>query len=1297
ALTLLVSGTLGERWGRRRTVRGTYLLVEPVLSRLDVETADDPDHAASGACREMTRRPFDLAAEPPFRALLVRLGAERHQLAMAVHHIAADGWSMEILLGELVAIYNVLRSGRAVELAESTVRYVDYASWQREHADTIVDEELGYWLDVFPTRPPVLDLPTDHLRPPIPSYRAAAEPVHLDADASRRLLELAAADGGTPFMACLALYATWVWRLSGQTELVIGSPVAGRDRVDLSELVGLFVNTLAFAVDLDGRPSFRELLRRVRSTVLGALTHQALPFDRLVDALQPERGQAHAPIVQVMLTVQAAQPGGPVFEGLAIEPVEQVPEALEVDWTLNLAETEDGFVGGLTYATDLFDPASIRDALGGLERLVSAVVDEPDRPIDELDVLTLPARHELLYALAPGPAKRPAPDSPLDAIDARAVRYPTAPAVRGVGLDGSIRAYDYGELMTASRRLARQLVVHGVRPETRVGVAMPRSPELLVTLLAVLQAGGVWLPLDRDYPEERLRWLVTDGLVDQACSLLLTDEPSHWRRIVGLNDGDQEPTAVVDIAALLRREDPSAGRVTLPRRLARHAAYVLYTSGTTGRPTGVVVEHGSLARQLDWIQADLPLGAEDVLLQRTTVQFDVSMEEMLWPLMAGARIELAPPDIDAWQSVDLMAELGVTLVETVPALLRTWLDVPGFDRLERLRTIHCGGEEMPAELVRRFHERASRRPAGWPVLRLFNMYGPTETTITAFGGRVAASDDRSPPIDERPPLGRPVSDIRALVLDRELGLVPRGAYGELCLGGEQVARGYLGRPAATAERFVPHPFGPPGGRLYRTGDRVRWRRDGRLDFAGRLDDQIELRGFRIEPGEVEAALRELAEVADGAVGLATVDGVRRLVAWVVAADGVDRKGFRDRSREAVARRLPAHMVPSIWMVLDELPRLPTGKLARRALPSPDVEQTAYLAPRNPLERSVVETFEAVLGRSGIGVRDDFFRLGGQSLLAARVVARLRRDVVVELSVGELLDASTPEALADLLRQRVEGDQAVRPALVRRPAEAPRELSFAQERLWFLDRLRPGGCAFNMPIALDLRGALDVDALERALTEIVERHTVLRGRLIAGDDGPRVDIGPGLDGLSCQDLSRASDATVDQWVRTVARRPFRLSEDVLIRAELARLADDDDAESRYVLVVVTHHSASDGWSHDIFLQELMTLYEAYVDGRPSPLPPLAVDYADFAEWQRGWLVDDALDRQLDYWRSRLQDVPLLDLPFDRPRGTTQGEAGGWVGIALEPRLVRGLRRLAGDHGATLFMAVLACWQATLYRL
>jgi len=1213
-------------------------------------------------------RPFDLRRDPMLRGLLVRLAEDEHVLALTLHHAAGDGWSIGVLFHELAA----LCSGASDPLPELPVQYADYACWQRERMrGPALEAQVAYWRERLAGAPAALELPADRPRPARQSHRGASRAFELPPRLTTRLRALAREADATLFMVLLAAFDLLLHRLGGRDDVVVGAPVAGRVRPEVEGVIGFFANTLPLRTDLSGDPSFRALVGRVRETTLEAYAHQEVPFGEVVRAVRPERTLSHNPLFQAAFALQNAGMEPVDLPGLSLRLEEVESGTSKFDLFLEMEERDGGLRGRLEYAADLWEPASAERMVARFRRLLEGVAADPDRPLSSAELSGAGERRALLRR-GRG-ASRPFPRaSTLHAEFARVAQ--ARPDAVALVWDGG--EMTYGELHARSSRLADHLRRAGAGVDEPVALVMERGAELVVSLLGILKAGGAYLPVDPSYPRERLRMM----LEDSGARLLVTRE--RWMDAV---EGLPVRAVLIDRDryAIGREPELSPAVETGGGVGGEAAAYVVYTSGSTGRPKGVVVPHRAVLRLV--IHPDYArFGPDDVVLQLAPPSFDASTLELWGPLLNGGRVAIHPPGIPEPAALGaFLARHGVTTAWLTAGLFHQVVDVdPG--ALAGVRQLLAGGDVLSVPRVRRVLE-------AHPAVRLVNGYGPTENTTFSCCHHVRTGDTERASI----PIGRPIANGTVYVLDARGRPAPVDVPGELFVGGEGVARGYLGRPGLTAERYFPDPFSRAlGARLYRTGDRARWRPDGTLEFLGRIDQQVKVRGHRVEPGEIECALSRHPEVAAAAVQ-PREDGAdgRRLVAYVVPARGAERGGLVPRLREWLRGELPEYMLPAALVVMEALPLTPNGKVDRRALPAPPVRGTGTegTEPRTEAERRLAALWAEVLRVERVFADDSFFDLGGHSLVATRLMSRIRRAFGIDLPLRALFSAPTLAELArevEAARAAAEGGQRI-PPILPLPADTEPPLSFAQERMWFLDRLSGGTGAYNVPVALELDGPLEAEALRGALSDVTARHEALRTRIVERDGEPRAQVAaPAAFPLPVLDVA---EEELDARVEEEARRDFDLAAEVPIRAALFRIGPD-----RHVLVLTMHHVATDGWSLGIVMRDLAAAYGARVDAGTRAAPP-ALRYADYAAWQRGWLRGEALERQVGFWRRQLEGAPtVLALPTDHPRPSRQSFRGAVHPFSLPPEVARGIHALAAEEQATPFMTGLAAFAALLGR-
>lgn len=1242
--------------------------------------------AALVALQSEAAMPFDLAAGPLLRAGLLRLAPERHIAFLVLHHIVADGWSIAILMRELVTLFQALSSDKhghyldpATILAPLAIQYADFAAWQRRWLATgVLQDQLNYWRRQLADAPTLLTLPTDRPRPASQSFRGATHTFSIDRQVRDGLQALGLSVQASMFMVLASAFNILLARYSGQTDICIGTPIANRHHGDVQTLIGFFVNTLVLRTNLDLGQSFVGLLQQVRSTALEAYAHQDVPFDQLVEALKPQRHLSHAPLFQALLVLQNVPMGPLQLPGLKVAQVAVHAPIAKFDLSLSLSDDPDELHATFEYATDLFDHTTIERMAGHFVRLLGAIVAEPSERIGRLSLIGPAERDLMLVAWNDNTTAYPSHSTVHQQFAEQALRVPRNTALMFEGC-----AMTYAELDGKSSQLAHYLVQHGIGPDMLVGICVERSFEMVIGLLAILKANAAYLPLDPAYPPERLAYMIDDA----HPVFLLTLE--SLRTIL---PAVQIPTLCLDSEwhALDALPHTSPQVAAEPSSMA----YVIYTSGSTGNPKGVIVSHRNLLREVKDANF-FTLAPNSRMLQLASITFDTAAWEIWGALLNGiCLVVTAPGPFSAEQVGATILDHGVDTICLTTSVFNQMVDYQ-LPSLLNARYIIVGGEAISSSHVQRLMAQANH-------LILVNGYGPTETTVTTAYYRITDQTDFSLPV----PIGRPLSNTWLYILDQECNPVPIGVAGELHIGGHGVARGYLNRPELTAERFIPNPFRDDGGgRMYKSGDLARFRPDGNIEYLGRIDDQVKIRGFRIELGEVEAALAALPEVGD-AVVLARDDlsGDRRIVGYVVWKDSATKLA-QTWLRDRLSTVLPDFMLPSYFVFLSRMPLTANGKTDRKALPAPDMtrDERDYIAPLGPTERVLAQVWADVLELDRVGRSDDFFVLGGHSLMASRLVAKASGAFDVQLPLRLLFEAPTVAAMAQRIDQTTARDS-VPAMLLSAPADSGardlRRLSHAQQRLWFLDQLEPGSALYNMPAALELLGPLDIAALEQALNQLLARHAVLRAIFVSDNGEPRQCIAPHLAlPLPLTDLGHLDRSEAATRARALARDeallPFDLTQGPLVRAALLRLAP---CEHRLLLTV--HHIVCDGWSIGVLIRELGVLYAAHQRSSSAnlhALPNLPIEYADFAEWQRQWLTGDVFERQVAYWKTQLAGAPaLLAFPTDRPRPPVQTFHGAGHALTIDGPTWTALQALGRQARVTPFMLLACAFQLFLWR-
>lgn len=1235
---------------------------------------DDREQLAREISWQHAHRPFDLEQGPVWRTGVVRLGAEHHALALCIHHVVSDAWSMGVLVKEFTSLYEGYREGRQTSLPDLPVQYADFAVWQREWLQgEVLEKQLSYWKREL-SGLQVLELPTDRPRPALASHRGARIGFTLSPQSTERLKVFSRREGVTLFMTFLAAFQVVLGCYAGQDDVVVGTDVANRNRLETEGLIGFFVNQLVLRTDLSGNPTFGELLRRVRGTTLNAYVYQDLPFEKLVEELNPGRDLSRSPIFQVELVFQNAPQGNLRVAEVEFSRFGADYGLSKFDLTLFLSESQGGVIGTAEYASDLYEGSSIERLLKHLALALDAMAADSDRRIGEIKMLT---ESELQQAIVEwnDTEHRYSGLLCVHELFERQVEH-TPDAVAVVSQEGRL---SYRMLNEEANRLAHYLRKLGVGAEVRVALSVERSPGMLVALLAVLKAGGTYVPMDPTYPAERQAYLLEDAralaLITQShlraklssTSIRCVELDCEWETIS--NYPETNPAVEISCARL---------------------AYVIYTSGSTGRPKGVMVTHGGLVNYLVWAGEAYRASECSGSVVHSSISFDLTITGLFVPLLWGKTVTLVE-EMDAVTSLASAVSVSdsASLVKLTPGQLevvRTRLTRENASQFAKVLVI--GGEALRWDDLEYWRQHAAGT-------RLINEYGPTETVVGCCVYEAPNEGEFKGPVS----IGRPIANTRVCVVDECGELTPVGAAGELCVGGAGVGRGYLNDAMRTAENFMPDIVsGKKGARLYRTGDQVRWRWDGGLEYLGRLDQQVKLRGYRIEPGEIEAVLTEHAAVRQCAVRLREDEpGERRLVAYLVES-GEPTLSVAEL-REYLRGKLPEYMMPSAFLQLPELPLTLNGKLDLAALPVPStaVPTLSGEGPRTPLEEILASIWARVLRFEQIGVHDNFFELGGHSLVATQVISRIGETLQIEVPLRALFESPTVAELARVVEEeRLTSGNVYAPPILPVNRERDLPLSFAQQRLWFIHQLEPDSAVYNIPLSVRLGGTLDVSSLQQSLQQIVRRHEMLRTRFELKDDQTvQVIDEPGNVELPLWDLSDLSEGDRQRQAREIAARqaiqPFDLQQGPLWRAALLRLSSRD-----HVLLLCMHHVVSDGWSTGVLIREFTALYAAFRASVPPPLAELSIQYADFAVWQRQWLQEKALDQQLSYWRRHLAGLPILELPTDRPRPAVASHRGARVPFRLSAELGEQLRELSRREGVTLFMTLMAGFQLLLAR-
>ncbi|MBE9205824.1 amino acid adenylation domain-containing protein [Nostoc sp. LEGE 06077] len=1253
-----------------------------VLDWRQIPAAEQLSKAQHLATTEL-QQSFDLSNPPLLRVKLLKLADQSHLLLLVIHHIICDGWSIDIFRQELFTLYKAFYAEESSFLPALSLQYADFAHWQRQYLQgEVLQNQLNYWQKQLADVPPLLELPTDQPRPSVQSFRGSSEFLAINQDLTQKLKRLSQESGTTLFMTLLAVFALLLSRYSGQKDIIVGSAIANRNRREIEPLIGFFVNTLALRTNLEGNPSFLELLQRVKQVTLDAYDHQDLPFEKLVDELGLERSLAHHPLFQVAFGLQGGTPETLSIPGLTLTRFEWENTTTFFDLSLIFRETPHGLRGEWEYATDLFAAETIQGMIQHFKVLLKQIIDNPNQSINTLSLLTEDERQQL-QIWNQTQTEYPQDTTLVDLFEQQVTKNPDNLAVvfeshvrgnreQGTGNSKELKTLTYQELNQKAEQLAEYLIEnYQIPPDTLIGISVERSLEMIIGVLGILKSGGAYLPIDPNYPPERIQFMLEDSgvsvLLSQSYLLdkLPLDSLENPVTVVCLDDGSRK-------GAKAQRE--ICKNLVKPDNLA----YVIYTSGSTGKPKGVMIEHKAIVNlALGWVET-FQFQPHSRLLQFGSFSFDLSIGEIATALSAGACLYLANQEtlLPSQTLVDFLTEHKITHLFLPPSALATLPKAT----LTNLQSIGVGGEACPAELV---SEWGTGR-------RFYNCYGPTECTVISAISLCQANG-------KKPLIGKPSANLRIYILDANNQLLPPGIQGELCVAGVGLARGYLNRPETTAHKFIEIDLFGKTERIYKTGDLARWNANGNLEYLGRIDEQIKLRGFRIELGEIEALLLQHPLVQEAVVILYESDSNARLVAYITEAEKTANLAVE--VRDYLKNQLPNYMIPSQIMVLEQLPLTANGKLDRRALPAPNTASGSDLEiPVTPTEELLASLWQGLLKIKSVGRSDNFFERGGNSLLATQLIARIRDSFGVELSVRKVFEQSI---LSELAREIDKVSASVTLTVIApQPENQPKTLSFAQSRLWFLAQLEGKGTSstYNMPIAFQLDGNLNVEALRQSLTYLLQRHTILRTYFPALEGEPQVVVKnlEDMEVLEVADLQALNPHTqadtVQQLANTHAQEPFDLNTDSLFRAKLLQLN-----EQKNVLLINIHHIISDGWSMGIFKREWEKAYTAFAVGSTPNLSPLPIQYSDYAAWQRNWLQAEILSTQENYWQQQLGDAPrLLELPTDCPRPAQQSYQGEREEFCLSKELTQKLKHLSQQQGVSLFMTLLTAFNILLSR-
>jgi amino acid adenylation domain-containing protein len=1272
-------------------------------------TGAEREDALQRQIKAEARYSFDLAHGPLIRAVLIRLTPEEHVFLLTMHHIVSDGWSIDIFTRELSLLYSQYVAQKVAEpLPTLPIQYADYAIWQRTWLQgAVVQKQLSYWKQQLTGAPPLLELPTDRPRPAVRTHQGAYLPFTLDAHLVHSIKELSRREGTTLFMTLLAAFQILLARYSGQDDIVVGTPVASRNHSEIENLIGFFLNNLALRSTISGGTSFHAVLEQVRRVTLDAFTHQNVPFEQVLQELGVERTSSHTPLFQVFFNMQNFDNNEMALPGLTIEKIPPHEVESKFDLTLYIEEQQKTIQLNLLYNTDLFNPGRMEQMLEQYQLLLEQIVQNPAEQIDHFSLVTPTARQYLPDVTRPlsaewyGPVFAP--------LSLHAQDEPQREAIR----DAS-GTWSYKQLNTRSNQVAHYLIEHGVRKGDTVALYGYRSAALVCALIGILKAGAAVCILDPAYPAERL------------LSYLDALSPRGWIRIV---EAGTPANAVAEyVAAKLKHstleisaDDRSADDTVLHNYAKDNPqitigpddlAIISFTSGSTGKPKGVLGRHGPLSHFQPWQQQTYNFNANDRYSMLSGLSHDPLQREIFTPLWFGATICIPTTEERGLSGklADWLKREAISIAHLTPAMMQ--LLVPkaytsaSQDTIPSLRAIFITGDMVTTQDLSNIRNIA-------PDAICVNSYGSTETQRAVANYIVPAKRDvndllggNEPGASTRAtvPVGQGIQDVQILILTTGVSLAGIGEVGEIYVRSPHLSAGYLNDDELTRQRFIHNPFtNDLSDRLYKTGDLGRYLPDGIVEVLGRLDLQAKIRGFRVELGEIEVALKHHPAIQEClAVVREDTPGAKRLVSYIVLRDAEKITG-KDLYR-FLKQKLPDYMLPAAFVELETLPVTPNGKIDRKALPAPELVTEAQNGQvtdtLTPFEEMLASIWEQALDRASVNREDNFFELGGHSLLAIQVISRVRDAFQIELPLRCLFDAPTIAGMAEHIAATIaEATDLQAPTIASAPRNRDLPLSFAQQRLWFLDQLTPGDPAYNIHFGLHLQGQLDRSVLERSLSEIVKRHEALR-TTFAADGSRQLIANPAFVALPYIDLrerlkdvdSEGKRTIIAQVASTEAKRSFDLAQGPLFRSMLVRTESEE-----HILLLTMHHIVSDGWSINVLMKELIALYSAFLQGEGDPLAALPIQYADYAIWQRTWLQGAVVQKQLSYWKQQLAGAPpLLELPTDRPRPAVQTHQGAYLPFTLDADLAHSIKELSRREGTTLFMTLLAAFQILLAR-
>ncbi len=1219
--------------------------------------------------KDRINKPFNLSELPLFRITLISLSDTETVLLIVMHHIISDGWSAGIFINELSQLYSAYSQENDFELPPLEIQYADFAKWQKKWLQgKVKEEQLAYWEKQLEDVP-VLELPADFNRPKVQTFNGSLVKGELDKSTSDELKKISQEEGTTFFMSLLAVFNILLYKHSGQTDFAVGTPIANRNNQQIENLIGFFVNTLALRSEINAELSFKEYLQNFKNTVLSAYANQDLPFEMIIEELQPERDMSRSPIFQVMFTFQNKSNFELKLNDIQLSPIEMEASISKFDLSLNITEMNDGrMLIGFEYNKDIFREESIVRIYEHFKKIISDIIKDSTKKIKDINILTNKEKL-LLTEWNKTDKEYPFDKNIMEFFEEQVTKNPNSVAV-----EFNEEQLTYSELNERVNRLANYLTEFNAEKNSFVVLLFERSPEMVISILAVMKSGAAYLPIDPEQPAERINFIINDA----EAKIVLTHK-SFENNITAKN------VKVINVDK--SKEEISAQKTSYKITIRSNGlAYCIYTSGSTGKPKGTLLHHKGLLNRILWMKDELNLKREDVFLQKTPYTFDVSVWEFFLPLINGNKLVIAKPEghKDPFYLQKLIVEKNISVIHFVPSMLKVFLDTPDVEKCKSLKYVICSGEALSVNLQNRFFNLFDST--------LYNFYGPTEATVDVTFWKCDNNLFMS-----QVPIGKAIANTQVYVLDSFLNPLPVGVAGELYIGGVNLAYGYLNKPELTAEKFIPnHLTGKKGERLYKTGDLVKTLPDGNIVFLNRIDNQVKLRGLRIELGEIEYELKSIDFIEDALVSVYKENQNEFLVAYVIAND--NEENLTKKIKRTISKTLPDYMVPTSFIYLKKFPLTSSGKIDRKKLPKPNEtkskKEEAIVKPVTETEKLLIETISGLLNLKEVSTADNFFSIGGHSLLATQLLIRLKKKLSIEIPLKSIFENPVIKDFAKVIDNYLTKDETAEIIEIEKVSRKNNlKLSYQQQRVWFLDQLDPMNSSYNIPLTVKIKGKLNLEILDETINKIVSRQEILRSYVQTVEGEPFVKIVDDPDiKIDVIDSTNKNEDDIYKLCKKDFSKPFALNKFPLFRIKIYKLN-----ENEHFLSFVIHHIISDGWSGSIFIKEFITIYADIIDNRQSNLTPLKIQYVDFANWQRNYLSGELLKEKINFWKNYLAGAPsLLELPTDKPRPAVQTFIGASKRFSLSEKLSEQIKDLAAQTNTTVFMVLTAALNILLSK-